>query len=257
MAQALRRVSVKRGYDPRDFTLLPCGGAGALIAGALAGEMGMNDILLPPHPGIFSAYGLAVADVRIDYVRADGAVRTDGLTKAAFLERIDDLRGQAAVEFSALGYDPDALDLAFAVDTRYVGQGYELRVPIDPDDVAREGAETLVAKFHALHEQQYNHSFLGGRVEAISFRLTAKQPRPTLGLEAPRDAAGAGAGTRTVSLSGEQVSYPVYQRGALATGAAIDGPAIVVEATTSTPVPPGWRLEVLKNSAVKLTRVAE
>ena len=254
MAQALRRVSVKRGHDPRQFALLPCGGAGALIAGPLAVEMGMDNILVPPHPGIFSAYGLAVADVRIDYVRADGAVRTDTMTKEDFAERIDDLRGRAAAEYGALGYDADALNLTFAVDARYVGQGYELRVPIDPADVARDGVESLVERFHQLHEQQYNHAFRNSRVEAISFRLTAEHPRPALS----HDVTGAGAtestGSRDIGLPGLTGSYAIYQRDGLPQGFAADGPAIIVETTTSTPVPPGWRFEVVGNGAIKLSK---
>jgi len=92
----------------------------------------MDKILIPPHPGIFSAYGLAIADVRIDYVRADGAVPSDTLSKPALQERVDGLRAQAMAEFTGLGYPADGLELRYFVDARYVGQGYELRVPFDP-----------------------------------------------------------------------------------------------------------------------------
>lgn len=254
MAQALRRVSVQRGYDPRGYALLPCGGAGALIAAALAEEVGMRRILVPPHPGIFSAYGLAVADLRIDYVRADGAVRADTLTREAFLERLAGLRREAVAEFSALGYAPDALDFRFAVDARYVGQGYELRVPLDPGEIERDGAAPLIGKFHALHARQYGHSFSQNRVEAISFRLTAIHSRPAPAVQPPADAAGIGIGRQDVILPGASAAYTVYDRTHLPPGFATDGPAIVVEATTSTPVPPGWRLEVLANGAITLTR---
>lgn len=254
MAQALRRVSVNRGHDPRDFSLLPCGGAGPLVAGALAGEIGMDEILLPPHPGIFSAYGLAVADVRIDYVRADGAVRTDTLTKQSLQERVDGLRDQAATEFTALGYDPADLDMRYSVDARYVGQGYELRAPFDPADVARDGIGSLANAFHDIHAQQYDHSFPGNPVEAISFRLTARHPRPALTPHITATTAGTSAGTRTITLDGTPASYAIYDRSELPPGFTIDGPVILVEATTSTPIPAGWRLTVLDNSAIKLTR---
>lgn len=254
MAQALRRVSVKRGYDPRQFALLPCGGAGALIAGPLAVEMGMDNILVPPHPGIFSAYGLAVADVRIDYVRADGAVRTDTMTEEEFAERIDDLHGRAMAEYSALGYDTNALALTFAIDARYVGQGYELRVPIDPEEVARDGIETLIERFHQMHEQQYNHAFRKSRVEAISFRLTAEHPRPALSHDVVGEGMTESTGSREIGLPGLTGSYAIYQRDELPQGFAGDGPAIIVETTTSTPVPPGWCFEVVGNGAIKLSR---
>ncbi len=254
MAQALRRVSVNRGHDPRDFTLLPCGGAGPLVAATLADEIGMDKILIPPHPGIFSAYGLAVADVRIDYVRADGAIRTDRLTRPALQARVDELRGQAITEFEALGYDTDGLDMRYFVDARYVGQGFKLRVQFDPAELARDGVAGLDDLFHDLHAKQYNHSFPGKRVEAISFRLTASHPRPALPPRIATTIAGEAVGTRAVTLGGPAESYDIYQRAELPPGFAIDGPVIVVEATTSTPVPPDWRLTVQDNGAIMLTR---
>jgi N-methylhydantoinase A len=251
MAQALRRVSVNRGYDPRDFALLPCGGAGPLVAGALAAEAGMDEILIPPHPGIFSAYGLAVADVRIDYVRADGAIRIDNFSQTDLQERITDLRGRAEAEFATLGYESGDLEFSYFVDARYVGQGYELRVPFGPqDDVA-----ALAEKFHALHAQQYDHSFPSNKVEAISFRLTARHPRPALDAAPAATSTGGVTGARRITLDGATASYDLYQRDDLPVGFTIDGPVVLVEATTSTPVPPGWRLAVLDNGAVKMTRL--
>jgi len=176
------------------------------------------------------------------------------MTKEDFAERIADLRGRAEAEFSALGYDPAAMVLNFAVDARYVGQGYELRVPIDPGKVARDGVGSLVAKFHDLHEQQYNHSFPKSRVEAISFRLTAEHPRPSLSHEADVAGDAKSTGSRDVALPGLTGSYAIYQRDGMAQGFAADGPAIIVETTTSTPVPPGWRFEVVANGAIMLMR---
>ena len=214
----------------------------------------MNRILVPPHPGIFSAYGLAVADVRIDYVRADGAVRADALSRDEFLGRLEELRREAAAEFAVLGHAPETLKYVFAVDARYVGQGYELRVLVDPAEIERDGAAPLIEMFHALHARQYGHSFSQNPVEAISFRLTAIRPRPALHLETPKTAGGDGKGAQTVSLPGASGSYTLYDRNELPAGFAADGPAIVVEPTTSTPVPPGWRLEVLDGGAIMLTR---
>jgi N-methylhydantoinase A len=253
MAQALRRVSVKRGHDPRRYALLPCGGAGALIAAALAANVGIRRILVPPHPGIFSAYGLAVADLRIDYVRADGAVRTDGLTKEDFLQRLAALREEAVAEFSALGHPPDVLEFIFAVDARYVGQGYELRVPAEPADIERRGSEPLIEEFHALHARQYGHSFPQNPVEAISFRLTAIRPRSAISFEPLGYASGESTGRQEVILPGASADYAVYDRENLPPGFVTNGPAIILEATTSTPVPPDWRIEILQSGAILMT----
>ncbi len=254
MAQALRRVSVKRGHDPRRFALLPCGGAGPLIAAAVAEAVGMTRIIVPPHPGIFSALGLALADLRIDYVQAEGAVRLRDMTAADFDARLDGLRGRARAEFDALGYATERMVFEFAVDTRYVGQGYELRVPYSVETAKADGPAQLIEQFHTQHAQQYGHSFEDRAVEAISFRLTAVYPR-----EKPESANGAGGdatarGEREIALPGARDQYVVYQREGLASGFSAEGPALFVEPTTSTPVPPGWTIEIRDGDIIMLTR---
>jgi len=246
-------VSVQRGFDPRDYALLPCGGAGPLIAAALAAEVGMKTILVPPHPGIFSALGLAVADIRIDYIRADGAVRLDGLTEDSFADRVSALSDRAETEFTELGYNPCDLSLDFSMDARYVGQGYELRVPFEPHDVL-SGPSRLIERFHELHQRQYGHSFLSGKVEAISFRLTARLPRGSV-LNAPAANGDPTFGAeRTISLLGDATTYAVYNRDDLPNGFAAAGPAVIVESTTSMPIPPGWHFEIRPGGAVIVTR---
>lgn len=253
MAQAVRRVSVQRGFDPRDYALLPCGGAGPLIAAALASEVGMKTILVPPHPGIFSALGLAVADIRIDYIRADGATELAELDVAELSARVDELNDRAEQEFGALGYAAADLALDFTVDARYVGQGYELRVPFEPKDISG-GPEILISRFHELHQRQYGHSFLKSAVEAISFRLTARLPRGSV-LSAPAggDSPDPGA-ARSVSLLGETATYATYQRADLPSGFTAQGPSVVIESTTSMPIPPGWHFEVRSGGAIIVSR---
>lgn len=253
MAQAVRRVSVQRGFDPRDYALLPCGGAGPLIGAALATEVGMSRILVPPHPGIFSALGLAVADIRIDYVRADGATELANLTAEELSARVGDLNDRAADEFSELGYSASELVLDFAVDTRYVGQGYELRVPFDPDELS-DGPGALIARFHELHQRQYGHSFETSSVEAISFRLTARMPRGSV-LAAPAAGSDPEEGPpREISLLGQTQDYRTYRRDDLPTGFAAPGPAVIIESTTSMPIPPGWHFEVRSGGAIIVSR---
>ena len=253
MAQAVRRVSVQRGFDPRDYALLPCGGAGPLIAAALATEVGMTRILVPPHPGIFSALGLAVADIRIDYVRADGATVLADLSAAELSERVGDLNGRADEEFTGLGYASNDLSLNFAVDIRYVGQGYEIRVPFEPGEISG-GPDILIARFHEMHQRQYGHSFEKSKVEAISFRLATRLPRDSI-LAAPASGGTPSDGpVRQVSLIGETGTYRTYQRDNLPIGFSAAGPAVVVEATTSMPIPPGWHFEVSPNGAIIVAR---
>ncbi|MBT6275721.1 MAG: hydantoinase/oxoprolinase family protein, partial [Chromatiales bacterium] len=157
MAQAMRRVSVTRGFDPRSFALLPCGGAGPLVATALADEVGVDAILLPPHPGILSAFGLAVADVRMDYVKADGAITVESDTCDDIANRLTALREDADTEFTQLGYDSGALGFQFTADVRYLGQGYELRVELAEADFSSSGLGAFLDRFHSHHEQHFGY----------------------------------------------------------------------------------------------------
>ncbi|MDH3701659.1 MAG: hypothetical protein OEU46_10115, partial [Alphaproteobacteria bacterium] len=157
-------------------------------------------------------------------------------------------------EFGALGHAPGGLTLDFSVDVRYVGQGYELRVPIDPAEVDRGGVAVLTDRFHALHDQQYGHSFQNAPVEAISFRLVARCPRPAQVIERRARDEAPGGGSRSVALPGASGDYPVLARSTLAPGNRGNGPAILMEPTTSTLVPPGWRYEAMESGAILLSR---
>lgn len=254
MAQALRRVSVTRGFDPRDFALLPCGGAGPLVATALAEAVGMNTILLPPHPGILSALGLAVADVRMDYVRADGALRVTDDSADEVLSRMRELADSAADEFVALGYQREQLLEAFSADIRYVGQGYELRVDVDVAGIEARGAAILLEQFHQQHATQYGYSAPARAVEIISLRLTARVPRETPSV-APETVHEMPARSRDVLLGSDVAEpYRILARGTLKAGATINGPVVISEPTTSTPVPPHWKATALSSGAVRLSR---
>ena len=254
MAQALRRVSVKRGYDPRDYALFPCGGAGALIATAVADEVDIGEVIVPPNPGVFSAVGLSVSDVRMDYVLAEGAQLASGLAPADYAAKLESLRDRARAAFQALDYDAGALKFDFAVDARYRGQGYELRIPIEAARLEQEGASYLAACFHDEHKRQYGHAFHARDVEAISFRLAASHERGGVVAPVKGGADDLPPGDRRVTLAGEARDYPVLARGDLASDFAGAGPALIVEESTSTLAPPGWRIEAAAAGVLRLIR---
>lgn len=254
MAQALRRVSVKRGYDPRDYALFPCGGAGALIATALADEVDIKEVIVPPNPGVFSAVGLSVSDVRMDYVLAEGALLASDLTPSDLAGKLESLRGRARAAFGELDYDAGALNFDFAVDARYRGQGYELRVPVVSGRLEAEGQAYLAESFHAEHARQYGHAFRDRDVEAISFRLSAVHERGGAVTPVKAGAGDLPTGDRQVTLGGETRAYPVLARGALPADFAGQGPVLIVEESTSTLVPPGWRINADVAGVLRLTR---
>ncbi len=259
MAQALRRVSVKRGYDPRFYALFACGGAGPLIAAALADEVGIKEILIPANPGVFSAVGLTVCDVRMDYVLAEGAQRIGDLTAESLAEKLDGLEARAASAFAALGYPADELIHEHACDARYRGQGYELRVALDRERLAREGPAVLAALFHQEHARRYGHAFKDREVEAISFRLSARHPRgedaeAAIGGQVPISGDNAVTGTRALRLSGKTADYPVHDRHRLGADFSARGPLIITEASSSTLVPAGWHVNIADGGALRLRR---
>ena len=253
MAQAVRRVSVQRGFDPRNYVLLPCGGAGPLIAAALATEVGVKKILLPTHPGIFSALGLAMADIRIDYVQSESTIPLSSLSNIDLSDRIQKLTLQAKNEFSGLGYDISKLDLDFSVDARYKGQGYELRVPFEAFEI-QEGAKTLIARFHSLHKRKFGHSFIQSAIETISFRVVGRLAREMALAQRTLQGVPNPQLERDVHLFGNNTLYQTYRREDLPVGFVTSGPAIILESTTSMPIPINWRFEVLASGAIILER---
>lgn len=256
IAQALRLVTVKRGRDPGDFALFPFGGAGPLLAAALAEEMEVATVLVPPAPGIFSAFGLSVADRRTDYVRSIPGTLASAADGAALAGAFEELRRDALDEFAGFGVDAGAVETTALVEARYVGQGYELRFAVDPEALARDGTGSLAAGFHAAHAERYGHAHEGQEVEVVSLRLIAVEPR-----RHALAGVGAGglppAGTRSLIFGGVALEAAVYERAGLGAGAAFQGPALVREDTSATLVPPGWAGRVDGHGILHLTRDRE
>jgi N-methylhydantoinase A len=243
MERALRTVSVERGYDPADFVLLPFGGAGPLHACALAAALGIRRVLVPPSPGVLSALGLLVADRVFDrsqsLLRSLDALRQDPAPLATALDALDE---QTAAVLRAEGVAAPVVTAC--LDLRYVGQSYELTVPLDrPIDAAALGRAR--AAFHATHAQRYGHAEPGLPVEVVTVRVRGVGPgaRPELPREplGPADASAARLAERPVWFGPDApTATPGYDRTRLQPGARLRGPAVVFQYDTTTVVPPGW-----------------
>jgi N-methylhydantoinase A len=249
MVNALRLVSVQRGYDPRDFALIAFGGAGPVHANRLAEEMQVRVTVVPTSPGITSAMGLLVSDLKHEYSstlirQADQA--SPGDVEAAF--RRLEAEGRAALERE--GIPPEQMKFHRQTDMRYVGQSFELAVSAPGGRIRREGIHEMVGRFHAEHERAYGFSVPQEPVELVSLRVTAigDISRPSLrriGLDG-KHAEAARKATRPVYFA-EAKGYadcPIYDRYRLGEGATIQGPAVVEEMDSTTIVHPGWRAEV-------------
>lgn len=255
IARALRLVTVRRGYDPRDFALFAYGGAGPVMAAAIATEMDIDKVIVPPAPGIFSAFGLSVADTRIDHVRSmPGTVAEPGSTaqvRAAFAEMSE----QALQEMADFGIAPADVVLTHSVDARYVGQGYELPLAVDPAAIAAEGLAVVASGFHAAHAARYGHDFPEQGVEIVGCRTVARFARRA---GARRFDVGTVAAAREVEIvfDGAPVPARLVSRAALGAGEALRGPALVAEASSATVVPPGWTATPTPQGALLLQRDA-
>jgi N-methylhydantoinase A len=226
MVRALRVISVERGLDPREFTLVAFGGAGGLHACALAEEMGIERVLVPAASGVLSALGLAISDLRRDYVRP-------------LLGRLDEVDpDQADRAFRGMeeqaGQDLDGPDLERQADLRYRGQSFELTV-------GAGGWDELEERFHAEHERRYGFRMDDETVELVSVRLIATVPGEKPEIRAEEPAGGRQPGRREVNLDGAWQEVEVVRRRDLGAGAKLDGPAVVELAEATLLLRPGWR----------------
>ncbi|MCC7273152.1 MAG: hydantoinase/oxoprolinase family protein [Alphaproteobacteria bacterium] len=236
---AIRLVSTERGRDPRDFALVPYGGAGPLHAARVAEALGIATVVVPPDPGVISAYGLLVADQMLDETRT----RRTPLDAAA----PDTVRQVFRAQLAALEARARALGLVGAasydlsLDMRYVGQAYEIDVVVDPAGLDRLDLATLGDAFAAAHRRIYEHGAVKGKsVEIVSFRARLRVPQADA---PPLRLAGASAvpATAVRVFEGDRwIDAWRLGRGALVAGQPFAGPAIVTDTTATTYVPPGW-----------------
>jgi N-methylhydantoinase A len=239
MADQIRLVTIKRGYDPRQFALVVLGGAGPVHGAALAAEMGMAEVLVPEAPGVLAAFGLLAAAIEHHHARTLQA-RTDGADLAAVNRCLAELDAAGQGRMREEGVLARDVRVAYAADMRYVGQAYELEVPITAP-VTPERVPEIVAAFHAVHERVYGYARAQQPVEFVNFRAvhTFPLPRPVL-TPAARD------GSLHAAVIGERRAYfdgfvptAIYERARLPPGARLAGPAIVEQPDTTTVIPPG------------------
>jgi N-methylhydantoinase A len=234
MALAVRAVSIERGLDPRDCALIAFGGAGPLHATAIARDLDIPTVIVPPLPGHYSAFGMLVTDLRHDYVRTCYG-RLDELPPATLAAMIAEMTGEGRALLASEGLADDAIGSESFFDLRYAGQEFTLRVPVAADEVTKTGLAAVRARFDELHEARYGHVAKDEVVEIVNVRLVATGRRDVPDLDSPPAANGAvrPAGTRQVGFAGPGGCVlresAVWRREELAPGTRITGPAIVEE----------------------------
>ena len=225
MTRALRIISVERGLDPRDFALLAFGGAGGMHACALAEELGMQTVLVPRAGGVLSALGLAISDVRRDYV-SPYLSPLDEVDAGEFEKRFARMESMAEKDLDDPGHTRRA-------DLRYRGQSFELTVEAD-------SLEKLEDRFHAAHERRYGYRMEEEAVELVNLRLVSTVAVEKPELDEPEPADEVTAGVREANFDGEWVEVPVLDRDNMGQGSEVEGPAIVEFRESTCVVRPGW-----------------
>ena len=228
MARALRVVSVQRGLDPREFVLVAYGGAGPMHACALAEELGMQTVLVPRESGVLSALGLAISDLRRDYV-SPSIVALDDLDPNVLRETFDQMKARAERDL------PSPV-LQARADLRYEGQSFELTVGMHDDDVAG-----LAETFHRAHLQRYGYRMDDQPVQMVSARLVATVSRTVPGPTDEEPGRATGIGARAAWFEGRRRRIPIHDRTAMGSGSSVDGPAVVEFPDATCVVRPGWR----------------
>lgn len=243
MMHALRFMSVERGRDPRDYVLVPFGGAGPIHGGALASELGIRRVLIPPIPGCTSAMGILSADLRHESVRAihRPLLGIDShLLRSSLSEMSADVREQLLAE----GIPRDRIRVVATADLRYSGQAYELPIPIPSGRRSASVEERLAARFHREHRRRYGHALSDDQVEVVNARVTGVGLTDKPALDGggdykggdPRDALVAD--RRIVIGPGESITVPVYDRSRLSPGTSPPAPCLITQSDATTYIPP-------------------
>jgi N-methylhydantoinase A len=227
MARAIRRVSLERGHDPREFTLVAFGGAGPLHACEVADQVGIPQVLVPRVPGVLSAFGMLTAPEALERSIAVLSVLDESTGGA--IPGADALEAEALHAFKAGGFE--AAQISWSTDVRYKGQAHELRI-----DIASPTAPEVIRTFHSSHEQRYGYAAPDRAVELVTLRVRVEAEAPSIPLSIQHRSDSETGGEPERSAAGE-----VIPRTSLGSGKTIDGPCVVVQDDATTFVPGGWQ----------------
>lgn len=241
MADAMRTITVGRGIDPREFTLVAFGGAGPMHAVELARELDIKQIIIPRFPGTFSAWGMLQSDIRHDfsvtYYAVSDEADTDRLA-GMFEDMLDDGTKVLIEE----GVPEPRMEFARSIDLRYVGQEYTINVPLA--DAAN--LDAAIEKFHDLYQSRYGHALHEAAVEIINLRLAAigRLERAAVSGSTDQKPQEPLVAHRNIIFNGQSHRSPIYKRDFLPKGGVFQSPAVVEEASATTIIPPGYTFKI-------------
>jgi N-methylhydantoinase A len=234
MMGAIRLVSVERGLDPRDFVLMPFGGAGPLHGGALSRLLGMRTIVIPPAPGVLSAVGLLVSNLRSEYSRT--LVQGTEIDPHSLAQVFGELEAEGRRWLEAEGIPAEGRTIEWSADIRYRNQGFELAIPWQGGPVDDGTIAATVQAFHDKHEELYTFAQPEVPVEIVTLRVSAtgSLPQPTMPEIGPgRPVEDCITGYTRISFAKAEIDCPVYDREAMGAGARVGGPAVFRQMDTT------------------------
>ncbi|MCU0790224.1 MAG: hydantoinase/oxoprolinase family protein [Nitratireductor sp.] len=262
MALAMRANSVARGYDPREFSLMPFGGAGPFHGVALAELVSARDVLVPLAPGITAAMGLLGTDLQYEHTRSviTNLYRADEAALARVNAVVDELvaAGQADLDSDSVPQGDRRFEVI--AEIRYHGQGFELRVPVPEGKLSIANKAAIIEAFHTRHKAEYGYAFNDSLVELYNVRVIATADAshlllPKLRKGSPEDVDNALLYMRdTVFDDGSSHKTPRYDRTKLGAGVIVEGPAILTQHDSTTLLPPGYSAQVLDHGTLRLAR---
>ena len=250
MVNALKLISVNRGYDPRDFSLMAFGGGGALHATALGRELNARKVIIPPFAGVFSAWGMLMIDLRRDYIQTHRFSLSDQ-SKAEVISAFEGVIAKANLDYKNDGMSQDKVKHELYVDARYSGQEHTVKIHVPDTELnEHEFIEALSERFHQTHEQEYTFRLNDSKIEVVNIHLVAfgildKAELETLPKSKTASADSALIGARWVDFDNKtRLTTSIFDREKLMPGMKFKGPAIIEESTTTTVVLPDNRVEV-------------
>ncbi len=247
MESALRVISVERGVDPSGYDLVAFGGAGGLHAAELVERLGLKSALIPPDPGLLSAHGMLLAPIVRERSLTVLASTDDHEALHLVTAGLGELEEEARAEMMSEGFSPDRLDATRWVDARYEGQSYELRVP----------ARDWIEAFHVAHRERYGYEARSSPVEAVTLRVRLETPGEPVPLS-PQESSPSDPTTRStpVVVGGRTTDAQLITRSAVTARGGIEGPAVVLEYSSTIWCPPGWRLDSGNGGILRLRQGA-
>ena len=259
MADAIRMISIERGHDPREYSLVAFGGAGPVHAGRIGEELGIKKVIIPPNPGVFSAMGLVCTDLKRDYVRSlYTLIAEDGVDDQMRQVR-DEVTAEARDMLARSGIPEENWEFRYSIDMRYGHQAYELTVPVDNSELEAGALDAIAERFHAQHFTTYDYNAPDEPIQLVNMRVSAIGK---FGADfiASRNSPANGSGSISARSQREVyfkesggTSCPVYDRGDLYAGAEIQGPAIIQESSSTVIVYPNQRANATEFGTVEIT----